>query len=152
MIKTPQAYAIPAEKPQGTFRIFVLGESAAMGDPDPAYGFSRYLEVMLRERYPAMNFEVVNTGSVAINSHVLLPIAEGLAIRRTGSCTTTTDSFCSNTIARPQLSNSACHARGMGSRFSRQTELRWNKVITDEPWLVGKLFPYQMRTRSAGAR
>jgi hypothetical protein len=35
MIKTPQAYAIPAEKPQGTFRIFVLGESAAMGDPDP---------------------------------------------------------------------------------------------------------------------
>src|SRR5271166_1412935 len=27
MIKTPQAYAIPAEKSQGTFRIFVLGES-----------------------------------------------------------------------------------------------------------------------------
>jgi tetratricopeptide (TPR) repeat protein len=82
MIKTPQAYAIPAEKPQGTFRIFVLGESAAMGDPDPAYGFSRYLEVMLRERYPAMKFEVVNTGSVAINSHVLLPIAKGLAEQR----------------------------------------------------------------------
>ena len=79
MIKTPQAYAIPAEKPQHTFRIFVLGESAAMGDPDPAYGFSRYLEVMLRQRYPAVKFEVVNTGSVAINSHVLLPIAEGLA-------------------------------------------------------------------------
>lgn len=82
MIKTPQAYAIPVEKPQGTFRIFVLGESAAMGDPDPAYGFSRYLDVMLRERYPAMKFEVVNTGSVAINSHVLLPIAKGLAEQR----------------------------------------------------------------------
>jgi tetratricopeptide (TPR) repeat protein len=79
MIKTPQAYAIPVEKPQGTFRIFVLGESAAMGDPDPAYAFSRYLEVMLRERFPSMRFEVVNTGSVAINSHVLLPIAKGLA-------------------------------------------------------------------------
>jgi tetratricopeptide (TPR) repeat protein len=79
MIKTPQAYAIPAEKPKGTFRIFVLGESAAMGDPDPAYGFSRYLEVMLRQRYASIKFEVVNTGSVAINSHVLLPIAEGLA-------------------------------------------------------------------------
>ena len=52
MIKTPQAYAIPAEKPKGTYRIFVLGESAAMGDPDPAYAFSRYLEVMLRERFP----------------------------------------------------------------------------------------------------
>jgi tetratricopeptide (TPR) repeat protein len=82
MIKTPQAYAIPAEKPRGTFRIFVLGESAAMGDPDPAYGFSRYLEVMLRERFPSMKFEVVNTGSVAINSHVLLPIAKGLADQR----------------------------------------------------------------------
>ncbi len=82
MIKTPQAYSIPAEKPQGTFRIFVLGESAAMGDPDPAYAFSRYLDVMLRERYPSMKFEVVNTGSVAINSHVLLPIAKGLAEQR----------------------------------------------------------------------
>jgi tetratricopeptide (TPR) repeat protein len=82
MIKTPQAYAIPAEKPQGTFRIFVLGESAAMGDPDPAYAFSRYLDVMLRQRYPSMKFEVVNTGSVAINSHVLLPIAKGLAAQR----------------------------------------------------------------------
>jgi tetratricopeptide (TPR) repeat protein len=79
MIKTPQAYAIPTEKPQGTFRIFVLGESAAMGDPDPAYGFSRYMEVMLRERFPSMKFEVINTGSVAVNSHVLLPIARGLA-------------------------------------------------------------------------
>ncbi len=82
MIKTPQAYSIPAQKPQETFRIFVLGESAAMGDPDPAYAFSRYLEVMLRERYPSMKFEVVNTGSVAINSHVLLPIAQGLAKQR----------------------------------------------------------------------
>ena len=82
MIKTPQAYAIPADKPQGTYRIFVLGESAAMGDPDPAYAFSRYLEVMLGERFPSTNFEVVNTGSVAINSHVLLPIAKGLAKQR----------------------------------------------------------------------
>jgi len=79
MIKTPQAYAIPANKPAGTYRIFVLGESAAMGDPDPAYAFSRYLEVMLRKNYPQMNFEVINTGSVAVNSHVLLPLARGLA-------------------------------------------------------------------------
>ena len=82
MIKTPQAYAIPADKPAGTYRIFVLGESAAMGDPDPAYAFSRYLEVMLRKRYPSVNFEVVNTGSVAVNSHVLLPLSKGLAKQR----------------------------------------------------------------------
>ncbi len=78
-VQTPRLYSIPAQKPAGTYRIFVLGESAAMGDPDPAYGFSRYLEVMLRERFPSVKFEVVNTGSVAINSHVVLPIAKGLA-------------------------------------------------------------------------
>ena len=82
MIKTPEAYAIPADKPAGTFRIFVLGESAAMGDPDPAYAFSRYLEMMLRQQFPQMKFKVINTGSVAINSHVLLPIARGLAEQR----------------------------------------------------------------------
>lgn len=79
MVQTPRLYSIPATKPANTYRIFVLGESAAMGDPDSAYGFSRYLEVMLRQRYPTMNFEVVNTGSVAINSHVVLKIARGLA-------------------------------------------------------------------------
>jgi tetratricopeptide (TPR) repeat protein len=82
MIKTPEAYAVPADKPAGTFRIFVLGESAAMGDPDPAYAFSRYLEMMLRQQFPQMKFEVINTGSVAINSHVLLPIAKSLAKQR----------------------------------------------------------------------
>jgi hypothetical protein len=79
MVQTPRLYSIPATKPHGTYRIFVLGESAAMGDPDSAYGFSRYLEVMLRARFPSMKFAVVNTGSVAINSHVVLRIAEGRA-------------------------------------------------------------------------
>ena len=60
MVQTPRPYAIPAKKSPKTYRIFVLGESAAMGDPDPAYGFSRYLEVMLQQRFPLMKFEVLN--------------------------------------------------------------------------------------------
>ncbi|HTZ45990.1 MAG TPA: hypothetical protein VMH20_00255 [Verrucomicrobiae bacterium] len=79
MIKTPQFFSIPAEKPKNTYRIVVLGESAAEGDPDPAYGFSRYLEVMLRSRFPGAKFEIINTGMVAINSHVIRDIARGLA-------------------------------------------------------------------------
>jgi tetratricopeptide (TPR) repeat protein len=79
MIRAPHPYAIPAGKERGTFRIFVLGESAAYGDPDPAYGFSRYLETMLRQSFPEMKFEVVNTAATAINSHVLLPIAREAA-------------------------------------------------------------------------
>src|SRR3974377_1367149 len=79
MIKTPQMYSIDPVKPPAAYRIYVLGESAAMGDPDPAYGFSRYLEIMLRQRFPNTKFEVVNTGMVAINSHVSLAIARELA-------------------------------------------------------------------------
>lgn len=79
MVQVPRLYSIPVLKGPKTYRIFVLGESAAMGDPDAAYGWSRYLEVMLRRQYPQMKFDVVNTGSVAINSHVVLRIAEGLA-------------------------------------------------------------------------
>jgi tetratricopeptide (TPR) repeat protein len=79
MIKAPQFFSIDPVKSRGTYRIFVLGESAAMGDPDFAYGFSRYLEVMLRRRFPGMKFEVVNTGMVAINSHVSRAIAIELA-------------------------------------------------------------------------
>ena len=82
MIKTPQFFSITPEKPPSSYRIVVLGESAAEGDPDPAYGFSRYLEVMLRERFAEMKFEVVNTGMVAINSHVSLIMARELAAYR----------------------------------------------------------------------
>ena len=79
MIKTPQFFAVAPQKPRHTYRIFVFGESAAMGDPDPAYSFSRYLEVMLRQRFPGTSFEVVNTGMVAIDSHVSRIMARDLA-------------------------------------------------------------------------
>jgi hypothetical protein len=66
-------------KPAGTCRIFIFGESAAQGDPEPAFGAGRYLEVLLRERYPGVNFEVVNVAITAINSHVIVPIARECA-------------------------------------------------------------------------
>jgi tetratricopeptide (TPR) repeat protein len=76
--REPRPYVIPATKAPGTYRIFVLGESVAWGDPDPTYGFARYLEVMLRERFPQIKFEVINASITAINSHVLLPMVEDL--------------------------------------------------------------------------
>lgn len=79
MLRTPRPYAIPATKAPGTFRIFVLGESAAWGEPDPTFGFARYLEVMLRTSFPSVKFEVINTGTTAINSHVMRPITKDLA-------------------------------------------------------------------------
>ncbi len=69
-------------KPAGTVRIFVLGESAAMGVPDPSFNFGRILGVMLRERYPGVQFEIVNGAMTAINSHVIREIAGDCAARQ----------------------------------------------------------------------
>ncbi|MGC9450536.1 MAG: tetratricopeptide repeat protein [Oceanipulchritudo sp.] len=79
LAREPYPQRIPAEKPEGTFRIFLFGESAAYGDPDPAYGVGRQLEVLLEERYPGTDFEVVCTAMTAINSHAILPIARECA-------------------------------------------------------------------------
>jgi tetratricopeptide (TPR) repeat protein len=75
----PSPLMMEAVKPAGTCRIFIFGESAAQGDPEPAFGAGRYLEVLLRERYPGVNFEVVNVAITAINSHVIVPIARECA-------------------------------------------------------------------------
>ena len=54
LIRSPLALRMKAHKAEGTIRIFILGESAAMGDPEAAYGAWRYLEVMLREKIPSI--------------------------------------------------------------------------------------------------
>lgn len=77
--RTSTHFTISLVKQERTYRIFVLGASAAMGDPEPSYGFSRMLGVLLQSRYPGINFEIVNTAITAINSHVVLPIAEEVA-------------------------------------------------------------------------
>lgn len=73
--RTPRPLYLAAQKPPDTVRVFVLGESAAMGDPEPAYGFARQLERLLQARHPDQKIEVVNTAITAINSHVVRLIA-----------------------------------------------------------------------------
>jgi len=79
LTRWPNPILMPAQKKEGTFRIFVMGESAAQGDPQPPFGPARFMEALLRERYPAANIEVENVGITAINSHVILPIARECA-------------------------------------------------------------------------
>jgi tetratricopeptide (TPR) repeat protein len=69
-------------KSAGTFRIFILGGSAAQGAPNPSFSFGRILEVLLRRRYPDVKFEVVNAAMTAINSHVVLEIARDCAAQQ----------------------------------------------------------------------
>jgi tetratricopeptide (TPR) repeat protein len=80
--RTPQPLSLAATKPADTIRIFIFGESAAMGDPEPSYGFPRQLERMLTARDPGHKFEVVNTAMTAINSHVIREIARDCAARQ----------------------------------------------------------------------
>ena len=74
----PQPIAL-APKREDTARVFVLGESAAAGDPEPAFGFSRALDVLLREYTTGKRVEVINTAVTAMNSHVIRRIAAEIA-------------------------------------------------------------------------
>src|SRR5439155_26909837 len=53
-------FLMPAEKQPDTIRIFILGESAALGTPNPSFGFSRQLEILLRRQFPQKKFDVIN--------------------------------------------------------------------------------------------
>jgi len=70
--------ALPAafmrRKPPGTLRVFVLGESAAMGFPDPVWGLPSQLEANLRATQSGA--EVINAAMTAIDSHIVREIAE----------------------------------------------------------------------------
>jgi tetratricopeptide (TPR) repeat protein len=79
LVRRPPPTVMSEAKARGTVRIFLFGESAALGDPHPAYGMGRYLQVLLNERFPAATFEVVCTAMTAINSHAILPIAKECA-------------------------------------------------------------------------
>ena len=79
MARLPHPFSIPQHKAPGTIRIFVFGESAAFGDPQPRFGLPRMLEAILELRHPGTRFEVVNAAMTGINSHTILPIARDCA-------------------------------------------------------------------------
>jgi tetratricopeptide (TPR) repeat protein len=79
LARIPSPMVMAAEKPKNGCRIFILGESAALGDPEPAFGLGRYLQVLLEARFPQTHFEVICTAITAINSHAILPIARECA-------------------------------------------------------------------------
>jgi tetratricopeptide (TPR) repeat protein len=75
LARQPRSFLVDQKKPADTIRIVVFGESAAFGDPDPNFGLSRTLRILLEGRFPGRRFEVVNAAMTGINSHAILPIA-----------------------------------------------------------------------------
>jgi tetratricopeptide (TPR) repeat protein len=79
LARSPEPTVVPAVKAPDSCRIFIFGESAAMGDPEPAFAFARILDVLLGARYPGRQFEIINVAVTAINSHVIRQIARDCA-------------------------------------------------------------------------
>ncbi len=75
----PLNIRVPVHKAPNQVRIVVLGESAAQGIPVPSFAFAAQLREQLRSRYPGREFEVINTGIVAVNSHVVYQVTRELA-------------------------------------------------------------------------
>ncbi len=73
--RTAYPFSFSDTKPGNTYRIFVLGGSAAAGTPDGAFSFGRILQRLLEHQYSQANFEVITLAMPAINSHVALDIA-----------------------------------------------------------------------------
>jgi tetratricopeptide (TPR) repeat protein len=60
-------------KPADTVRIFLVGESAAKGYPQPRnLGMSSFLQAMLADAWPEKNVEVINLGTTAVASFALV--------------------------------------------------------------------------------
>jgi tetratricopeptide (TPR) repeat protein len=66
-----------ADKPDGAFRIFVVGGSSAEGIPySTRYAFSTWLERRLSASLPEVRIEVVNAAFSGYSSRRLLPVVE----------------------------------------------------------------------------
>jgi tetratricopeptide (TPR) repeat protein len=73
--RVPPPFSLALRKPPNTVRVFVLGSSAAQGDPEPGFGIARVLEILLRDQYPGVEFDVTNAAATAVNSHFVYAAA-----------------------------------------------------------------------------
>jgi tetratricopeptide (TPR) repeat protein len=68
-------YAFLDPKPTNTFRVFIVGGSAANGWPHPRnLASSAFLQAMLQDAWPKRHVEVINLGTVAVASYPVLCI------------------------------------------------------------------------------
>ena len=79
LARAPQSTSVDPKKSPNVTRVFVFGESAAEGDPEPSFGMPRVLEVLLEGKFPGRDFEVINVAITALNSHAILPVARECA-------------------------------------------------------------------------
>lgn len=72
-----EQYNFVMPKPKNTIRIFLLGESAAKGYPQPKnLSMSSFLQAMLSDLFPGKKIEVINLGTTAVASFPITFIAK----------------------------------------------------------------------------
>jgi tetratricopeptide (TPR) repeat protein len=67
----PQPIWLAEEKPAGTKRVIVLGESAAIGFPRQEFDLARIAGALWEARHPEQPVEFATLGMVGVNSHLL---------------------------------------------------------------------------------
>jgi tetratricopeptide (TPR) repeat protein len=75
----PLNFRLRKHKEMNTLRVFVFGESAAQGIPEPDFGFAAQLRAQLKARFAGRTIEVFNLGITAIDSHVVYRAARQAA-------------------------------------------------------------------------
>jgi len=66
------------ERSPDLLRVYVLGESAALGFPYKNHGLDRLLAAQLQAALPARKIEVINTAMTSVNSHVIYDVAKSI--------------------------------------------------------------------------
>ena len=124
-----EPFVFPTRKPAGTYRVFVLGSSAAQGVPNHAFRFGRILEAILQERFPDTRFEVITAAMAAINSHVVVEVAKECAryepdlfVIYTGN-NEVVGPYGPGTVLTPALSNLHVIRMGIAARKTRVGQL-----------------------------
>jgi hypothetical protein len=66
------------ERSPDLLRVYIFGESAALGFPHKNHGLDRLLAAQLRAALPSRKIEVINTAMTSVNSHVIYAVAKSI--------------------------------------------------------------------------
>jgi tetratricopeptide (TPR) repeat protein len=74
----PVENTFAAERSPDLLRVYIFGESAALGFPHKNHGLDRLLAAQLRAALPSRRIEVINTAMTSVNSHVIYAVAKSI--------------------------------------------------------------------------
>jgi tetratricopeptide (TPR) repeat protein len=74
----PAENTFAEERSPDLLRVYIFGESAALGFPHKNHGLDRLLAAQLQAALPSRKIEVINTAMTSVNSHVIYAVAKSI--------------------------------------------------------------------------